>query len=426
MEILKITNLTEKQALDTLIEIENTSGTNAKIDLLKAQKDNTSLKRILEFSLNPYIRTGIGETKLNKLELGEISKEPEWSLPGLFNYLQDNNTGRDEDVAKVKKFITQQDPEYQEILSKVFTKTLNIGISEKTVNKVWSDLIPSFGIQLAHRLEDYVDQLQGKEVFITEKLDGNRCFAKVQNEQCTFYTRSGRVMEGLDEIGNELSQLTEGWYDGELIAKSFNATQSQTLRKGKKKDLVFNVFDFLLDGEVKSQSCVHTYRERRIFLDKIFLGHEHFSFVKLVPVYGRGIFDENWVMNTLDKFTANGSEGIMLNLDEPYEFKRTENLIKVKKMYTQDLRVIDIEEGSGQNRGKLGNVIVDYKGYRVGVGSGFSKEQREYFWQHPEEIVGKIVEVKAFEETTNKNGTKSLRFPVFQRIRKDKDVESYD
>lgn len=426
MEILEITNRTEKQALNTLIQIENTSGTNAKIDLLKSQKGNTSLKRILEFSLNPYIRTGIGETKLNKLELGEISKEPEWSLPGLFDYLQDNNTGRDEDVAKVKKFITQQDSEYQEILSKIFTKTLNIGISEKTVNKVWTNLIPSFGIQLAHRLEDYIDQLQGKEIFITEKLDGNRCFAKVQNNQCTFYTRSGRVMEGLDEIGNELSQLTEGWYDGELIAKTFNATQSQTLRKGKKKDLVFNIFDFLLDGEVKSQSCVHTYQERRIFLDQIFRGHESFSFVRLVPVQGRGIFEEDWVMSTLEKFTSNGSEGIMLNLNEPYEFKRSENLIKVKKMYTLDLRVLHIQEGSGQNKGKLGNIVVDYKGYAVGVGSGFSKEQREYYWEHPEEIIGKIVEIKAFEETTNKNGTNSLRFPVFQKIRNDKEFESYD
>lgn len=426
MEILEVTNRTEKQALDTLLQIEHTSGTNAKIDLLKSQKDNTSLKHILEFTLNPYIRTGIGETKLEKLELGEIPKEQEWSLPGLFDYLQDNNTGRDEDVAKVKKFITQQDPEYQEILSKIFTKTLNIGISEKTVNKVWSDLIPSFGIQLAHRFEDYLDKLENKEVFITEKLDGNRCFAKVENHICTFYTRSGRVIEGLDDIGNELSRLIEGWYDGELISKSFNATQSQTLRKGKKKNLVFNIFDFLLLGEVRDQHCIHGYGERRIFLEKIFYGIEKFQFVKLVPLIARGKFEQSWIMGILDDYTSQGSEGIMLNLDQPYEFKRSENLIKVKKMYTLDLKVLHIQEGSGQNKGKLGNIVVDYKGYAVGVGSGFSKEQREYYWQHPEDIIGKIVEIKAFEETTNKNGTKSLRFPVFQKIRKDKDIESYD
>jgi len=426
MELMEVTNITEKQALDTLVQIEKTSGTNAKIDLLKSQKDNTALKRILEFGLNPYVRTGIGETKLKKLELGDFSNDKQWSLPGLFDYLRENNTGKDSDVAQVKKFITQQDPEYQDILLKIFTKTLNIGISEKTVNKVWNNLIPSFGIQLAHRFEDYLDKLEDRKVFVTEKLDGNRCFAKVENHICTFYTRSGRVMEGLDEIANELSRLIDGWYDGELIAKSFNATQSQTLKKGKKKDLVFNIFDFLLLEEVQTQTCNHGYRERRWMLDIIFRGTQKFQFVKLVPLIAYGTFGEEWVMTILDKYTSKGSEGIMLNLDEPYEFKRSENLIKVKKMYTEDLRVLNIEEGSGQNKGRLGNVIVDYRGYPVGVGSGFSKEQREYFWKHPEEIMGKIIEVKFFEETTNKNGTKSLRFPVFRKIRKDKDVESYD
>lgn len=419
-------NLLEKQALDTLKEIENTSGTNAKIGLLCSHKDNPVLKDILEFSLNPYIRTGIGETKLNKLELGEISHDSDWNLPKLFDYLRDNNTGKDSDVANVKKFITQQDPQYQEILSKIFTKTLNIGISDKTVNKVWTDLVPSFGIQLAHRFEDYVDTLHNQTVFITEKLDGNRCFAKVENHICTFYTRSGRIMEGLDQIGEELSRLTDGWYDGELIAQSFNATQSQTLKKGKKKDLVFNIFDFLSLNEVLTQKCNHTYRERRMFLEKtVFLGIEKFKYVRLVPLIAAGKFDNDWIMNILDEYTSQGSEGIMLNLDRPYEFKRTENLIKVKKMYSLDLRVIDLEEGSGQNKGKLGNIVVNYKGYSVGVGSGFKKWEREYYWQHQEEIFGKIVEIKCFEETINKNGTKSLRFPVFVKIRQ-KDEESYD
>ena len=425
-EIISIERVSQTKALDTLLGIENTSGSKAKLELLEAQKENRLLKDILKFALDPYIRTGIGKSKINKIT--NLTWDGSYcpSIEGIFQYLEQNNTGKDYDIVQVQQFIAHQDQKYKDLYEMIFTKSLNIGISEKTVNKVWPDLIPSFGIQLAHRLEDYMDFLEGKFISITEKLDGNRCFAQVKDHTCTFYARSGRIIEGLDEVDNELSRLTDGWYDGELIASNFQETQSQTRRKGKKKDLVFNVFDYLLDQEVQEQKCSHNYQERRTFLNRIFMGIDSWKHVKLVPVIAMGTYDYKWVMKILDEYTSKGSEGIMINLDRPYEFKRTENLIKVKKMYTQDLRVLDIEEGQGQNQGKLGNVIVDYKGYRVGVGSGFKKEEREYFWEHPEEIIGKIIEVKAFEETVNQSGELSLRFPVFIRIRNDKDDVSYD
>lgn len=415
----------QTEALDTLLEIQTTSGSKAKLELLENQKENTLLKNILKFTLDPYIKTGIGTSKLHKkIDLSEIKEYA--FVEGVFEYLEKNNTGRDEDIAQVQQFIAHQDQKYKDLWKMIFTKSLNIGISEKTVNEVWPGLIPSFGIQLAHRLEDYMDFLDGKFIFITEKLDGNRCFARVKDHTCTFYARSGRIIEGLDEVDNELSRLTDGWYDGELIANSFQETQSQARRKGKKKDLVFNVFDYLLEGEVREQKCSHTYRQRRVFLNQIFQGIESWKHVKLVPIIAEGTYDYDWVMKILDQYTSQGSEGIMINLDQPYEFKRTENLIKVKKMYTVDLKVIHIQEGNGQNQGKVGALVVDYKGYSVGVGSGLTKEQREYYWEHPEEIIGKIIEVQAFEECQNKNGSLSLRFPIFRRIRNDKDDVSYD
>ena len=415
----------QTEALDTLLEIQTTSGSKAKLELLENQKENTLLKNILKFTLDPYIKTGIGTSKLHKkIDLSEIKEYA--FVEEVFEYLEKNNTGRDEDIAQVQQFIAHQDQKYKDLWEMIFTKSLNIGISEKTVNEVWPGLIPSFGIQLAHRLEDYMDFLDGKFIFITEKLDGNRCFARVKDHTCTFYARSGRIIEGLDEVDNELSRLTDGWYDGELIANSFQETQSQARRKGEKKDLVFNVFDYLLEGEVREQKCSHTYRQRRVFLNQIFQGIESWKHVKLVPIIAEGTYDYDWVMKILDQYTSKGSEGIMINLDQPYEFKRTENLIKVKKMYTVDLKVIHIQEGNGQNQGKVGALVVDYKGYSVGVGSGLTKEQREYYWEHPEEIIGKIIEVQAFEETTNQGGELSLRFPVFRRIRNDKDDVSYD
>ena len=59
-------------------------------------------------------------------------------------------------------------------------------------------------------------------------------------------------------------------------------------------------------------------------------------------------------------------------------------------------------------------------------GSGFTDEERLNYWEHPELIMGKVVELKYFEVTQNdKDKTKySLRFPTWQhRIRTDKDEQ---
>lgn len=412
-------------AIKCLIEIQNTSGMNAKKALLMEQKDNETMKDIIYFVFNPYIRTGIGYQKLWNC-VNDTPEPYDGTIQGLMTYLLHNNTGRDKDVKIVKFWIESKPKEYEDMLYKIFTKSMNIGISTATIHKVWPGLIPGFGVQLACKYPDFIQDLEGQEIFLTEKLDGNRCFARVDNHICTFYSRSGREIEGLDEIDKELSRLTDGWYDGELIASTFNETQSQTLKKGKKSNLVFNVFDYLTLKEVERQECTHTYQERRIMLETIFKGCEKFQYIKKVPLIGRGIFDEQWVLSVLEDYTSNGSEGIMINMNKPYQFWRTSWLLKVKKMYTVDLRVKRVERGNGQNDDKMGHVVVNYKGYEVGVGSGFSKEQRIYYWEHPEEIIGKIIEVQAFEETKDKQGNLSLRFPVFKKIRDDKEEESYD
>jgi DNA ligase-1 len=102
-------------------------------------------------------------------------------------------------------------------------------------------------------------------------------------------------------------------------------------------------------------------------------------------------------------------------------------MLKVKQMYPVDLRVVDVLEGSGANKGKVGALVVNYKGNPLKVGSGLTKEQREKFWEDKSLILGKIITIKYFEETTNKkNNEKSLRFPIFLEVRYDKDEESYN
>ena len=50
------------------------------------------------------------------------------------------------------------------------------------------------------------------------------------------------------------------------------------------------------------------------------------------------------------------------------------------------------------------------------VGSGFTDEQREEFWKYKDKYIGFVAEIKY--QNASKN---SIRFPVFMRLRLDKE-----
>jgi DNA ligase-1 len=64
----------------------------------------------------------------------------------------------------------------------------------------------------------------------------------------------------------------------------------------------------------------------------------------------------------------------------------------------------------------LGSVVIEYKGQKVNVGSGFSDAEREKIFADPSCIIGKQITVQYFEETENKKGTVSMRFPTKKTI----------
>lgn len=422
--------------LKIINQIETTSSRNEKENILKKNSDNTLLKDLLYFVYNPYIVTGISEKKFEKLRKTNISIADVKinDIYSLMEYLKTNNTGRDEDLKQVLSFIMCQKTELQELYKQIVTKNLKIGITSKTINKIYGkNFIPEFNVMLAEKYFDNEDKVKGNFI-ITTKLDGGRVVLIKENGSIKFFTRQGQVIEDLVEITEEAMLLPDNMvYDGELLLRNdkgleskdlYRATMKETRKDGIKKNLIFNCFDVLPVQDFKNGICKTPCIERKEQLHSILSSLQLKTIIEVPMLYIGN--DKNKIMQLLDEARSKHDEGVMLNIsDSPYECKRTKNLLKVKVMQSADLKIIGFEEGTNKYENSLGSVIVDYKGYKVGVGSGFSDNDRTFIWQHKDELLGRVIEVSYFEETQNQDGGISLRFPVFKGIRENGKEVSY-
>lgn len=425
-----------------LEELRNTSSTNEKKAILERNKDNEVLKKVLLYTYDPFRKYGISEKILNEL-INEVTEVDFPTTKDLYEFLDILATSNINNELKrnICASIKYANPKFQNDLKGVFLKDLKIGANTALINKVWKNLIPKFDVQLARKFSDV--KLNDKEtIYITEKLDGIRCIMIKTGKKINFYTRQGKEILGLKEVENEIFSCFEPneniVLDGELLALNPDGLDSGDLyrattkivnsKSDNKTGIIYNVFDILRTEEFYEGKSEKTYKHRRNLLDTINAKCkvEH---IKIIPLLYSGD-DHSKIHEFLSLVESQGKEGLMINRDVCYQCKRNNGLLKVKTMQTVDLRVIGFEEGQGNFVDTLGALIVDYKGNQVKVGSGFSELERREIWNNKEiptnSILGKIIEVQYFEESTNENGTKSLRFPVFKHIRHDKTEPSYN
>jgi DNA ligase-1 len=118
-----------------------------------------------------------------------------------------------------------------------------------------------------------------------------------------------------------------------------------------------------------------------------------------------------------------GFEGLMIKPSEDYyEWKRSHAWLKIKPFIEVTLKVIDIQEGTGKHEGKLGAFSVEGedggKFFSLSVGSGLTDDQREKYWAAKDELIGRLIEVRADAITKSVEGEHfSLRFPRFKSFR---------
>ena len=426
-EVMEIVSIIE--------DLRNTSSTNGKMQILKINADNLGLKELLELTYNPHKKFKMtNKTLLNEKhnKIGDCSCYV--SLTALANDLAENNTN-DYYKQECCAFLRETDESVRDLYKGVLLKDLKIGVNATSINKIWNGLIPAgeTGVEIKPMLASKFDfdKSPKGEFCVTEKLDGIRCMAICKEDSIQLFSRQGKLIEGCVSIETTLMEMRmqvgrDFVLDGELLAMNcgYDTVYKETTKRVKNKNeikegIYYMAFDMLEMEEFNQLKGIHKYHERLhklLDLDKL-MGS---MFVRIIqPLYIGSNMDR--VLELLKVYKKLGAEGLMVNLmDAPYEFKRSKNILKVKVMQTADLRIVGFEEGQGRNAGKLGAILVDFKGNEVGVGSGFTDFDREYIWKNQDQYLGKICEIQFFEISKDKDGVESLRFPVWKYLRTDK------
>ena len=422
-------------------EIKLSASRKYKQEILEKWKENVIILTYLQFAFNPYITFGISTKKLNKPVGSNHGITGIDSVFKLLEFLKVNNTGSDRIISLCQEFVSNisvSDELAADLLEELICKDLSIGVDAKSINSVIPKLIPTFSVQLAEKYFDKPERVEGKEFALTTKIDGGRIIAIKRDGKVEFFTRAGQKYEGLVDLEKEMLEIIPNNYvlDGEITLLDYQNYNSKdaykqamkiTRKDGEKHGVKMLVFDGMPVTEWDRQESNLSWSDRRSMLECMTgFYNSSLTYFELLPVLYRGE-DTSKILEFLEAEIARGQEGVMINIcNAPYEFKRTTNLLKVKKMDTLDLEIIGVEEGEGRLAGTLGAILVRYKdGNVVKVGSGFSDWHRNEIWQNQIYYIGKIVEIQYFEETKNDKGGVSLRFPIFKEVRFDKLTADY-
>lgn len=430
--------------------IGRTTSSNDKLYLLKKNENVYGLKEILKFIYNPYCKTGISNAKLEKALESPGGGASYISWQDAITYFSHNQTGNSHDLMIAKEFIISCNRLYNSesvtrLAKAIVTQDLKIGVTATSLNKAYgSSFIPRIGCMLGTLYGDVGPMKTKWPCIVTEKLDGIRRILIKEDGSISLYSRSGHEDTGLVDIVREAEWLPDNYvYDGELLAAGDfkdsiaqrQATNSIANSKGEKTGLTFNVFDMvpvdeffagtskmnalnrkvILGATLKDESIEHL-DERWWTLIRCFGIDHDLEYIKPVPILGlaKNITEVEPIVASI---WARGGEGVMLNTTSGlYEIKRSKQLLKIKHTEEHVLTVVDMIEGTGKFEDMLGALVVEYKGYKLGVGSGFTDHQRKLIWDHMHTYIGRKVEIETFGESMNALGEISLNCPIFKRF----------
>lgn len=446
------------QVLKNLNNIEATSSTNEKVQLLKGYlKDETFLK-VVKFALSRDMRyhiKSIPETK-------KRTRFEPFTTEEIFNFLKQLSTqtgASNADKNHLAEMLTSESD--FEVVKRIVTKDLKCGVSAKLVNKALSgtvNTVPYMRCSTDKKLDNI-----NYEAIIQEKADGMFVNVMINSKgQIKILTRNGKIVHQMRHLKNLIlngrpertpknKKITERWgilnngfkdshlgmvYTGELLVKKkgkilprktgngiLNSCLQGSAHPDDTKCVILRVWDCLPLKKFYEGYHDVLYNTRVFETSKFVRAVNDKEFVDMVMTKRVKSYAE--AHSFYAKIRAAGGEGAILkNLDAVWKDHTSTDMVKMKNVEEAELEIVGWEPGKEGSKYEMCMGALRCQSscglLKVKVGSGFSDEEREADWDL---AVGAIITVE-FESVIQDKRTKrySLFLPRFKEVREERDV----
>lgn len=412
------------------VEQSNATNSNSdKLAVIEKYKNQPDLLKVLQYTYDTFKQYGVTSANCKKRSDLCLPFTPYSSIFELLDALASRELTGHDAIEMVNGFV-EENKTYEDIIWNIIDRNLKTRSTVSMINKVIPGLIPTFDVALAkaydEKTQKKVDWKDGW--FVSRKLDGVRCLTVIDMfGEVKFFSRQGKEFLTLDNLKMDIKALglTNTVFDGEvcIVDENMNEDFAGIIKEIKRKDHTietpyYYIFDMLDLEDFNDKTSKDNFANRLVNL------RNTVEETRMVGILEQLECNDIIFDLMMEKSKKGGWEGLMLRKNSTYKGKRSDEILKVKQMFDDEYVVVDLEndyhrvivDGQEIEEMMLKNVIIEHKGNRVQVGSGFSHEQRRHFYENPDEILGKQITVQYFEETTNKNGTHSLRFPVIKAV----------
>ena len=422
--------------IEILEQLESDNSRLFKEKVLTDNKDDLLLRDFLTMAFDPWKNWGVA--KYNRPDpLPGNSNHEDVELSTFMVLLEALNrrtlTGNKAREA-VEVAMSQFDAVGQKWCERLLWRNLRCGVSATTINKIWPGSIVPFAVALAESLTtvgvngDFkITDPVKYPVRVEAKLDGLRLIAVKNRGEVSLFTRSGTPIETLPKIVQAIKDLKQDdiVLDGEVMGEDWNESASVVMSSKAKKDdstMRYHVFDIVDFTAWQLQVSKTHYRARLTDL-QLTIGDTEgtpFRYVKATTAN-----DETELREFYNECLTEGYEGVMLKrLDTPYQWKRTDAILKMKPVATEEGVIVGwhLSPEKTKRAGQFGGFhVLTKNGVVTKVGGGYTDAQKKQIQEEgPDTYIGQIAEVEHQPPFTNDG---KLRFPVFSRFRSAADVD---
>lgn len=319
-------------------------------------------------------------TVASKLDGKEIVNEPTIVVA------KGKNTQAEQVIAEVESKIRKKmDKKYVENLKDIHTA---------------DEQLAGYTAMLAHKYKDHKHKINFP-CCMQKKFNGIRCLITIDG----LFSRGRKQFSSCQHIWKELQPFFKKFpnarLDGELYSHEYKDefesichAVKKTAEKATKEDLElqkkmqYHVYDA---PQINGLTETTPFIDRQKMIAQELKGLKNVKVVK--TLYG---INEEDVEKIKSKWIADGYEGAMIrNVNMPYEYKRSYNLLKLKDFQDSEFEIIGINEGAGNYAGCVGAFNVKMKdGKEFDAKLDGSRERLRYLFSHQKEAIGKMATIR--------------------------------